>query len=164
MEDEFYKHHAPTERLRSRIIRSISPFLIVISIFGCFSIHAQQLSRDEWGAMPASVSHQDGNWIIAGRKHKVTLNERNLAIKIETGSTSWSTVASTPHDMRVKSDREEFATGLSQAKQIDIVSYDAGFKTGIKISLSGWSHNSSTLDLNLFLTVCLEGRDEDLVF
>lgn len=114
--------------------------------------------------MPVRVSHQNGNWIIAGRKHKVTLNERTLAIDIEAGSVRWSTVASTPHDMLVNNSGEEFATGLSQARNIDIVPYDAGFKTGVKISLTGWSRQSSNIDLKLFLTVCLEGRDEDLVF
>src|SRR5262249_25955639 len=44
--------------------------------------------------------------------------------------------------------------------------------TGIRITLSGWQQPSSSddaparpsLDLNLYLTVCLEGRDEELVF
>jgi hypothetical protein len=128
------------------------------------STRAQQLSRAEWGAVPVTVSHQNGNWIIAGQKHKVILNERNLAIEVEAGAARWSMVASTPHDMLVKSGRQEFPIGLSQAKKIEIVPYDAGFKTGVKISLSAWSHNSTNFDLSLFLTLCLEGRDEDLVF
>src|SRR5262252_5075831 len=167
MKAGFYKHRTPTECLKPlllRTIRSVSSLFIALAVFVSIPIRAQQLSRDEWGAMPVSVSHQNGNWIIAGRKHQVTLNERSLAIHIEAGAARWSMLASTQHDMLVKSGREEFATGLSQAKRIEIVPYDAGFKTGLKISLSSWSHNSNNLDLKLFLTVCLEGRDEDLVF
>ena len=165
METEFHNQPAagaiqPLFRILCRLLS----ILIFSSSFGSTAIHAQQPSREEWGAMPVSVSHRDENWIIAGKRYKVTLNARNLAINIDAGSVRWSTVASTPHDMLVKSGREEFATGLSQAKKIEIVPYDAGFKTGVKISLSGWSHNSSKIDLKLFLTVCLEGRDEDLVF
>jgi hypothetical protein len=114
--------------------------------------------------MPVSVSHQNEKWIIAGKRRKVILNERNLGITIEAGSANWSTVASSSHDMILKTGGDEFSAGLSQAKQSVIVPYDAGFKTGIKISLNGWSHNGRQLDLKLFLTVCLEGRDEDLVF
>ena len=114
--------------------------------------------------MPVTVLHEGGNWIIAGKKHKVTLNEHNFAINIETGSTKWSTVASSSHDMLVKTRTDEFATGLAQAKTVRIVPYDAGFKTGVKISLSDWSQESIKLDLRLSLTICLEGRDEDVVF
>jgi hypothetical protein len=82
---------------------------------------------------------------------------------IQTGAAKWSTVGSNSHDMLLKTGAEEFATGLTQAKKIEIVPYDAGFKTGVKITLSGWSHNSTNIDLRVFLTLCLEGRDEDLV-
>ncbi|HJZ82277.1 MAG TPA: DUF5696 domain-containing protein [Pyrinomonadaceae bacterium] len=114
--------------------------------------------------MPVTVSHQNGTWIIAGRKNRVTLNDRNLAINIETTSARWSTVASSSHDMLVKTGAEEFTAGLSQAGKIEIVPFDTGFKTGVKISLSEWSHGGAGLDLKLSLTLCLEGRDEDLVF
>jgi len=67
-------------------------------------------------------------------------------------------------DMIVKSNGEEASLRLADAKLISIVPYDAGFKTGIKISLSQWQYKDKSLDLQLFLTACLEGRDEELVF
>src|SRR5581483_3716705 len=41
-----------------------------------------------------------------------------------------------------------------------------GFKTGVKIRLSGWSNpsNSVPLGLTVYLTIALEGRDEEVVF
>src|SRR5215467_2370790 len=77
-----------------------APTIGLLILFS-LSTHAQQLSRDEWGAMPVSVSHQNGNWIIAGRKQKVSLNDHTLAINIEAGPARWATLASTPHDMLV---------------------------------------------------------------
>ncbi|HWH76902.1 MAG TPA: hypothetical protein VNT76_06000, partial [Candidatus Binatus sp.] len=159
-------------RIRSGVALSFPPrsrlaigcSAIVLLTLTCTSIDAQQLAREQWGGTPVTVSHENGKWIIAGKQHKVTLDERNFALMIETRAAKWSTVGSPAHDMLLKTGADEFAAGLSQAKQIETVPYDAGFKTGVKISLGGWSHNSSNLDLKLFLTICLEGRDEDLVF
>jgi hypothetical protein len=111
------------------------------------------------------VSKAEGKWIIAGRKHKVTLNESDLGLKVNAGSAEWAMVASSPRDMRVRWRGEDFFLRLADAKKIEIARYDAGFKTGVKISLSQWNHSDkSALDLRVFLTICLEGGDEDLVF
>ena len=56
-----------------------------------------------------------------------------------------------------------FPLRLADAGLIDIAPYDTGFKTGVKITLSDWRQNERRLGLRLFLTVCLEGPDEDLV-
>src|SRR6185503_5022241 len=117
MKPGLYKHRAPAERLLFSVARALRRlrsrhFLAValLSLSATFlTAHAQQLSRDQWGGMPVTVLHEGGNWIIAGKKHKVTLNEHNFAINIETGSTKWSTVASSSHDMLVKTRTDEFA-------------------------------------------------------
>jgi len=77
--------------------------------------------------------------------------------------------ASAPKDMLVKSAGEEFHLRLADAKKIEIVPFDTGFKTGVKIVLSQWPrlaarNKNKSLDLTLYLTVCLEGPDEELVF
>jgi Family of unknown function (DUF5696) len=173
MKARTYEHQAFTQRL-SRFISSIRHrpvVLIVQAALACMvgglaslSVGAQQLSRDQWGGVPVSVSHQNENWIIAGKKNKVTLNQRNLALKVETGSATWATGPATARDMLVKAGDEDFPVSLAAARKIEIVPYDAGFKSGVKISLSGWTSKSAPIDLILFLTICLEGRDEDLVF
>src|SRR5215813_14543865 len=148
---------------RNQVGRRTLFALFCFIALGLSTSHAQQLSREQWGGVPVTVSQQSGNWIISGKKNKVSIS-RNLALTIETSSTRWVTVASTSHDMLVKRNGEEFALGLTEAKKIEIVPYDAGFKTGVKINLADWSHGTSKLDLALSLTLCLEGRDEDLVF
>lgn len=125
---------------------------------------AQQLPRDQWGAPLVDVSHVDGNWIVAGRKKRVTLNAANLAINVQAGPANWSMLPSSARDMLVRSKGQEFYLRLIDAQKVSITRYDTGFKTGIKISLGQWRHQGSDLDLNLFLTVCLEGRDEEVVF
>lgn len=133
-------------------------------------IAAQQLQREQWGAPPVAVSQANGKWIIAGRKNKITLNQSDLAMKIEAGGGgSWNLVPSTPKDLLVRSKDKEFYLRLADARKIVVTPYDTGFKTGVKIVLGEWEENGSQksgarLDLTLTLTVCLEGRDEELVF
>jgi hypothetical protein len=108
--------------------------------------------------------------MIAGQKNKVLLDEKDLGISIQNGSANWTMVPSGPKDMIAKSGGGEFPLRLADAEKISIEPYDTGFKTGIKITLNGWRHVLAPekvpppLDLTLYLTVCLEGKDEELVF
>ena len=141
---------------------------IIILFFFINSSSAQKISRDQWGAPEVNVTHANDNWIIAGKKHKVFLNEKNLAMKIETGTVNWLLAPSEENDLLVKSSGEEFYLHLTDAKKIDITSYNTGYKTGIKIRLEQFPNNGLLnkgleLDLALCLTICLEGKDEELV-
>lgn len=133
-------------------------------------LHAQTLPRAEWGAPPVSISHANGKWLITGQKNKVALDEKDLGISIQNGSAHWTMVPSGPKDMTAKFNGAEFPLRLADAEKIAIEPYDTGFKTGVKISLSGWRHvpapekMSPPLDLTLYLTVALEGTNEELVF
>ena len=137
---------------------------IAITLVMCSMLHAQQLQRDQWGAPNVKVSHADGKWIIGGQENKVTLNETDLALTVQAGPAQWVMMPSKAGDMLVKSRGEEISLRLADAKTISIVPYDTGFKTGVKISLAGWKQKPNDLDLELFLTVCLQGKDEELVF
>jgi hypothetical protein len=118
------------------------------------------LSREAWGAPSVTVSHANGLWLISGKNNSVTLNETNLAIAIQNGSTRWAMVPSGEKDMLVKSGGKEFFVRLTDAKKLAIEPYDPGFKTGVKLRLEDWRDVS----LALYLTICLEGRDEELVY
>lgn len=141
-------------------------FLLIIFIL---ITNAQQLPRDQWGAPLVDVSHTNGKWIIAGKKNKFTLNESDLAIKIEAGTNVWNLVPSTAKDLLVRSGGEDFYLRLADARKIVITKYDTGFKTGIKINLGEWrssglKNRGAELDLGLTITICFEGKDEELVF
>ena len=126
--------------------------------------HAQQLAREQWGGVPVTVSHTPGKWTIAGKLNRVILNETDLGLTIQAGPTQWAIMPSKSGDMLVRSKGEQLSLRLADAKQISIAPYDAAFKTGVKISLSGWRNKAIALDLELFLTICLEGRSEEVVF
>src|SRR5713226_3457623 len=130
---------------------------------------AQQPPREQWGAPAIRVSSADGRWVIAGQKNQVTLNASDLALRVQAGPARWEMAPSSAKDMLVKSRGEEFYLRLADAQEVKITPYDTGFKAGVKIRLGRWRHNGLRhkgveLDLALFLTLCLEGKDEELVF
>ena len=130
---------------------------------------AQPLPREQWGAAPVTVSHSGGKWTIAGKTQTVTIEESDLALEVRAGSTVWKMVPSGPNDMLVKSRGEQFSLRLASAGKAAIAPYDSGYKTGVKIALAqfrsnGLLYRGAELDLTLYLTVCLEGKAEDLVF
>ena len=139
--------------------------IIIFTLFGFFSSgNSQQISRDQWGAMPVTVSHRGDNWLISGKTNGVAINEKSLALAIKAASVPWVTKPSTPGDMLVKFNSRDFSLRLADAKNISIVPYDTGFKTGVKITLSDWQKNDTSIPLDIFLTVCLQGKAEEVVF
>lgn len=140
---------------------------------GSASLAAQEqpppATRAERGAPQVDVSRTSGGWLIAGRKHRVVLNAADLALTAQAGPVTWRLAPSAKDDMLVKSRGEEFPVRLADAGKIRIEPYDTGFKTGVKITLEQFQHTGqlkggAPLDLRLYLTVCLEGQEEDLVF
>ena len=116
--------------------------------------------RNEWGGMDVEVNYSNGKWIIKGKKQEVILDESDLSLSINTDSSDWSMFPSQENDMLVQRGNDIFEFQLISADSINIQRYDVGYKTGIKIVMSGWKDQ----DFRLFLTLCLEGEDEDLVF
>ena len=126
---------------------------------------AQQLTREQWGAPAVTVSGEGGTWTIAGKKNKITLNEADLSIVINSGGEQWNLLPSAAGDLIARAGNRDFKLRIADASKKTIVPYDTGFKTGVKLSLSGWRASDGTqIDAALFLTVALEGRAEDLVF
>jgi hypothetical protein len=110
------------------------------------------------------VSEDAGTWVIAGRKHVVRLQRSDLALTVGAGSDTWVMSPSAPEDLRVRAGGRDVSLRLADARRIEIVPYDTGFKTGVKLTLARWSAPGVPQDLALFLTMALEGKDEDLVF
>ena len=126
-------------------------------------------SRADRGARAVTVSRKDGVWTIRGKHQVASLNEADLALRIEAGPAVWQMVSSESDDMLVKTDGQEFPLRLSDASNKEIEPYDTGYSSGVKITLGNWQRPGVTgdegqLDLTLYLTVALEGHDEELVF
>src|SRR6185369_9781766 len=120
----------------------------------------QQLTREQWGAPEVRVSETNGKWTIAGKKNVITLNETDLAMKVQAAETVWQMVPSAANDLLVRSKGVDSSLRLADATKKTFTRYDTGFKSGVKIVLYGWK----SIDLTLVLTVALEGHEEELVF
>ena len=112
--------------------------LRIAVLFLATPLIAQALPRAEWGAPQVAVSHANGKWVITGQKNKVFLDEKDLGITIQNGSANWTMVPSGAKDMTLKAPEDEFSVRLAAAEKIAIEPYDTGFKTGVKMTLSGW--------------------------
>ncbi len=126
-------------------------------------------SPEEWGAPPVTVAENAGKWTLAGRKNTVVLDATDLSFTVRAGATSWKTVASSSQDLTVRTRDDEFSLRLADAGTIRIEPCRTGFKTGVKLTLAdfrgtGPRFPGAPLDLRLFLTMALEGGDEDLTF
>lgn len=109
---------------------------------------------------PVTVTNENGTWTITGKKQIVSFKESNLSVRIKAGNVQWNMVPSGANDMLVKRNGKEFTIRLADAGKIKVEPYEPGFKTGIGITLEGWKGT----DCKLYLTLALEGPDEDLVF
>ena len=107
-----------------------------------------------------AVTNQNGIWTITGKKQVVTFKESDLSVQIKAGNVNWNMVASGANDMIVKRNGKEFSLRLADAGKRKVEPYDPGFKSGILITLEGWKGT----DCRLYLTLALEGPEEDLVF
>lgn len=157
----------PTANVKTVTVKI--PLLCVSLLILPSPLLAQQpLPREPWGAPPVTVSHADGQWTLAGRKQTVILHESDLALEVRAGPARWAMVPSGAGDLLVKAGGKEFALRLADAGKIAITNYDTGFRTGVKITLGEWRPPQpgcagANVDLTLFLTVGLEGQEEELV-
>src|SRR5207247_3328335 len=125
---------------RKYLLSVITLVGILITLLNPSPTRSQELSREQWGGMPVTVSHQNGKWIIAGKKNTVTINESDLAMKVQAGAAVWQMVPSSANDLLIRSRGTDSSLRLADAARKTITLYDAGFKTGVKIVLSGWRH------------------------
>jgi len=155
--------------MQGRIMNSatIRAFPLLLFLIGG-TLKAQDLSRDQYGAPLISVKRSGTEWTITGKNNKVILNEADLRMRVEAGKVHWMMAPSSDSDMVVKSRGKEFFVRLADAGKKEFNRYDTGFKTGVKIRLEQFkpgrlSAKGSPPDLALIFTVCLEGKDEELV-
>jgi len=154
----------PIGALLSRLLQCRRGVALAISMSASLVDASDSLSRADWGAPAVTVSHNTQTWTISGLKHTATLDEKTLSLTIHTKSNTWAMAGSGPKDMLVKAGADQFPLRLADAQEIEIKPYDTGFKTGVKLKLSRWKHKDTDFDLTVFLTVALEGHDEELVF
>ena len=151
---------------RHRAIPSAWCALLLAAGGGGPGAEAQPTPRAEWGAPAVAVSETGGVWTIAGRKHAVTLRAADLALEVKAGPAVWRMPPSGAEDLVLKAGGEELQVRLADAGRRAITPYDTGFKTGVKLALDHWTRpgGGPPVALPLYLTVALEGSDEELAF
>jgi hypothetical protein len=131
--------------------------------------HGSQAQERDWGAPSVTVRHEAGAWTIAGRRNTVVLTEADLSISIRASGTGWRTAPSSPGDLLVRTNGRDRRLRLADARGIQIEPYRTGYAAGVKIAIGNFrpappSAASDTTDLRLFLSLALDGDEEDLVF
>lgn len=137
---------------------------VLAAVLLLFAFTAQRVPREEWGAPAVTVTQKGDDWVVAGRKTTLTLTRSNLILRISSGTSTWSMVPSSATDMLVRTGGEDASLRLADAQRITITPYDTGFKTGLKLELSGWRAGNRDVDAALYLTIAIEGRSEEVVF
>jgi hypothetical protein len=116
-----------------------------------------------------TVAREGGRHRIAGSRTTVTLDEASLTVDVVAGGAHWSFPPTSTPDLIVKAAGRELALRLVDAGRRVVGPYRTGFRTGVRIDLSGWRRpggpeTAPPLDLALHLTLGIESRDEELVF
>ncbi|MBC8472702.1 MAG: hypothetical protein H8D56_24840 [Planctomycetes bacterium] len=141
----------------SRLLFSISMLFFLLSS----TTYAAQ--QDSWGAPKVQVVQEEEKWIIKGLKNRIELNPSDLQMTVYAGSRRWSMIPSFSGDLIVENSGERLSLRLADAGKKEILSYQTGFKTGVKIGLEDFASQDRKLDVQIQLFICLEGEDEELV-
>ena len=88
-----------------------------------------RVPREQWGGALVNVSRSPGTWFIKGRRNQVSLDEATLAMTVKAGPASWTLAPSSPDDLLVRAQGEDFTLALSDAGKIEIMPYDTGALT-----------------------------------
>ena len=149
--------------------------LLSFAVTGCLAMRAmgqtpqpsghttEQASREEWNGMPVTVLIGEGEKqhiiTIAGKKQTVTVNGDTLGIDIQSAAGHWNFLPSTD-DLMVRRGGKDATISLADSRK-DILRSDPGYRTGVQIRLFDFP---GAADLTLYLSIALEGKEEDLVF
>jgi len=119
--------------------------------------------QDGGGAPKVQVLQKQDKWAINGLRNQVELDPLNLQMTVHTKSGTWSMIPSFQGDLVVENSGKRLALRLADAGKKEISPYQTGFKSGLKIALDNFTHEDENVDVQILLTVCLEGEAEELV-
>lgn len=136
--------------------------LLGLLILVCPSLAAEP-AQDHYGAPNIQVTEQDGTWILRGLKNRVELRADDLRMTVHASGTTWSMLGSLPNDLTVEAAEKTYLLRLANATKKTITPYQTGFKAGVKVALRGFQHETTRIDLEIDLFICLEGQQEELV-
>lgn len=148
---------------KSISMASIRWLVLISALWMNCNTFAATVLQNDWGSPKVRVLQEKARSIIVGSKNKVELQKSDLQMTVRTRSRTWSMIPSFSGDLVVEQSGKRFPLRLADATKKDFTPYHTGFKSGLKISLAGFTLKDEGIDLKIDLFVCLEGRDEELV-
>ncbi len=141
--------------------------MLAILLLLTVSLYAQEKKdmtpRDYLSSAHISVKNEGNTWTITGTKRAITLSGADLGVVIDSAGVKWPLNASNGEDLIVENNKQRFGLALKDAEKINITQYDTGTLTGVKIDLSGFSHEGAKLDFGIQLYIGIEGSGEDVI-
>ena len=122
------------------------------------AIAAGQLHAEE-----SLVRSNAAGWVISGTNRSVFVNRTNLSISVKAGPVTWQTLDSGPEDITLKSGGAVFKRSLKEASHIDFEPVVSGYSDGLRIRLSGFTHEGKQIDAVVDLTVSLEQGTGEMI-
>ncbi|MBN2269591.1 MAG: hypothetical protein JXN61_03200 [Sedimentisphaerales bacterium] len=109
------------------------------------------------------VVKEGEEWTIRGSKSRLQFNPSDFQMTVHTNERTWSMAPSFSGDLVVESAGQRLSLRLAEAGKKNVTPYSTGFKGGVKVELSEFSHGENKIDLGITLFICLEGPEEELV-
>ncbi len=153
--------HAPTGQ-RTRI-GSTYLLALLLAWPACSGLGAAEAAQDDWGAPDVRVLQEEGKWIIQGARTRVEFDPCDFGMVVHAQGRRWAMAPSVPGDLTVEASGRRHTLRLADADTREISPYRTGFKTGLLVTLCDSRPQGAALDLKLTLSICLEGRQEELV-
>ena len=137
-------------------------FLLGLLIAVCPTMAADP-AQDDYGAPSVQVTEKDGTWMIRGSKNRVELLASDLRMTVRTAGKTWSLLGSLPNDLVVEVSGKTYSLRLADAIEKSVSPYRTGFRTGLKVALRAFEHETTRIDLEIDLFIGLGGPQEELV-
>ncbi len=142
----------------------LSLFLLCLLPLVCPTVAvATDLAQNDDGAPSVRVTEEEGKWIIQGRTNRVEFHTESLQMAVHTTGRTWTMRGSSPDDLVVEVSGERCSLRLANTIETSVTPYRTGFKTGLKVALNGFQHETTEINLQIDLFICLEGDQEELV-
>ena len=101
---------------------------------------------------------------INGQRLTISIDRKDFGIIVEDGSCAWNILPAANNDLSLEIGNVPVKMSFTDAQNIIFSPYKTGFKTGFKIELSQFIHEGKCLDLKMYLFVCIERHEGNVVF
>jgi hypothetical protein len=129
----------------------------------CFSLFAQEATRQPAMAPTVTVEQSAGVWRMAGQHVRVSIDTSTLQLAVQNHGVRWQMAAAGKNDLVLQiGDKRENAS-LIDAQVKTFSAYSTGFSKGVKIELSKFRTSAGASDLTVQLFLTLETARNELV-